>query len=171
MSLEASDVLIAIAEISVALVGFTGIIAAFRQRSISNWPPHVAYRFSFMCWNAFSAMAFSLFPFVLFYETRLAEQTWQISSVLFAISCFLIVWLTYSGAKRLPTISRASLNKGWMMTYQSGSLASGALLIANAVSLLGDSGPAIYLLALGWQLFFAASLFYRLLVTPVETSE
>lgn len=32
----ASDVLLVIAEISVALVGFTGIIAVFRQRGISS---------------------------------------------------------------------------------------------------------------------------------------
>ena len=62
--MQAADVLLVIAEISVALVGFTGIIAVFRQRGISSWQPQTAYRFKFMCWNAFNAMAFALVPFV-----------------------------------------------------------------------------------------------------------
>lgn len=171
MALPASDVLIVIAEISVALVGFSGIIAVFRQRGISSWPSHIAYRFSFMCWNAFSAMAFALFPFIPYYTTRLSEMTWQISSALFAVATACLIWLTYSKAKALPAEHRAQLSSGWMLTYQSGMFLSALILAANALSLLGIAGPAAYLAALGWLLFVAASLFVRLLMGSSVTSD
>ncbi len=112
MALPASDVLIVVAEISVALVGFSGIIAVFRRRGISSWPPHIAYRFSFMCRNVFSAMTFSLLPFVPYYTARFSELTWQISSALFAVSTVGFVWLSYSKAKNLPAASSAQLSSG-----------------------------------------------------------
>jgi len=171
MALPASDVLIVVAEISVALVGFSGIIAVFRQRGISSWPPHIAYRFSFMCWNAFSAMAFALFPFVPYYTARFSETTWQISSALFAVSATCLMWLTYSKAKELPAASRAQLSSGWMLTYQAGLFLIVLILAANALSLLGTAGPAAYLAALGWLLFLAASLFVRLLMGPSGTTD
>ena len=45
------------------------------------------------------------------------------------------------------------------------------LLAANALSLLGTAGPAAYLVALGWLLFLAASLFVRLLMGPSGTTD
>ena len=171
MDLPASDVLIVVAEISVALVGFSGIIAAFRQRGISSWPPHIAYRFSFMCWIAFFTMAFALLPFIPFHTVRFSESTWQISSTLFAFSGFFLVWLTYFRSKKLSNASSAQLSSGWMFTYQSGSVLIALILIANALSLLGAAGPAPYLAALGWQLFLSASLFVRLLMGPGGTPE
>lgn len=171
MALPASDVLIVVAEISVALVGFSGIIAVFRQRGVSSWPPHIAYRFSFMCWNAFSAMAFALLPFVPHYTARFSEFTWQISSTLFAIVAICFMWLTYSKSKKLPAESRAQLSSGWMLTYQSGLALIALILAGNALSLLGTSGPAAYLAALGWQLFLAASLFVRLLLGPGDRTD
>jgi len=44
----AAEILTSIAEVSVALLGFTGIIAAFRQPAVETWPPHIAYRFRFI---------------------------------------------------------------------------------------------------------------------------
>jgi len=119
-----------------------------------------------MCWNAFSAMAFALFPFVPFYTTRFSESTWQISSALFAVSAICLMWLTYSKAKELSAESRAQLSSGWMLIYQSGLFLIVLILAANALSLLGTAGPAAYLAALGWLLFLAASLFVRLLMGP-----
>ena len=170
MVLPASDVLIVVAEISVALVGFSGIIAALRQRSISSWPPHIAYRFSFMCWLAFFVMAFALLPFIPYYTARFSALTWQISSALFAVSTVGFVWLSYSKSKNLPAASSAQLSSGWMLTYQSGMILSALFLAANALSLSGTAGPAAYLAALGWLLFVAASLFVRLLMGPGDTS-
>lgn len=166
MALPASDVLIVVAEISVALVGFSGIIAVFRQRGISSWPPHIAYRFSFMCWNAFSAMAFALLPFLPYHTARLTDLTWEISSALFAVCTVCFVWLTYFRARKLPAESSSQLSRGWMLTYQTGTVLIALTLAANALSLMGTAGPAAYLAALAWQLFISASLFVRLLMGP-----
>ncbi|MFT5501844.1 MAG: hypothetical protein ACI88G_001983 [Woeseiaceae bacterium] len=170
MALPASDVLIVVAEISVALVGFSGIIAVFRQRDISSWPPHIAYRFSFMCGQALFVMAFALLPFIPYYTARFSESTWQISSALFAISTACFMWLTYYKAKKLPVTASAHLSSGWMLTYQSGMFLFILLLAANALSFMGSAGPAAYLATLGWQLFIATSLFFRLLIGPGDTT-
>jgi len=42
------------------------------------------------------------------------------------------------------------------------------LRFANCLSLLVESGPFLYLLALGMQLFIACSLFVGLLITPAQ---
>ena len=171
MALPASDVLIVVAEISVALAGFSGIIAVFRQRGISSWPPHIAYRFMFMCHNAFTAMAFALLPFFLYYTSLFSETTWEISSALFAVTVIFLMWQTYFRAKEMAVASRAQLSSGWMLTYQSGSFLIALILAANALSLLGAAGPAAYLAGLGWLLFLAASLFMRLLIGPSEATD
>jgi hypothetical protein len=167
----AADILTSIAEISVALLGFTGIIAAFRQPAIATWPPHIAYRFRFMCWNAFSSMSFALVPFLIYNSPNASGLTWQIASSAYALVGLLIVWRTAVGAKKLPPESRRKLSAGWMLTYQTGTSAMALLLFTNSFSVFSASGPFLYLLALGMQLFIASSLFVRLLITPTPSTE
>jgi hypothetical protein len=167
----AANILIAIAEISVALLGFTGIIAAFRQPAIATWPPHIAYRFRFMCWNAFSSMSFGLAPFLVYNSPIGSEFTWQIASAVYALVGLFVVWRTAAGARKLPSESRKNLSGGWMLLYQMGTSTMVLLLLANSFSAFFTSGPFLYLSALGIQLFIASSLFVRLLITPTPRTE
>lgn len=162
----AENILIAIAEISVALLGFTGIIAAFRQPAIATWPPLIAYRFRFMCWNAFSSMSFALAPFLVHNSPIGSEFTWQIASAVYALVGLFLVWRTATGARILPSESRKNLSGGWMLMYQLGTSAMVLLLLTNSFSVFFPSGPFLYLFALGMQLFIASSLFVRLLIAP-----
>ena len=69
---------------------------------------------------------------------------------MFGLSSLFLVWLTRSGARKLPRESAAQLSKGWMLTYQTGALIAALLLFADAVAVLSPAGPALYLVGLGW---------------------
>lgn len=116
-------------------------------------------------------MTFALLPFIPYHTSSLSGITWQISSALFALWNLSLVWHVNANVRNLPASASTQLSKGWMVTYQGGSILMAILLLVNALSLTGNPGPALYLTGLGWQLFMAASLFIRLLLAPGTKSQ
>ena len=63
---ENLDVLLSIAEISVAFAGFSGIITAVVGRDGSDWDQGNLSRFRLMIFSSLSAIVASLLPFAFF---------------------------------------------------------------------------------------------------------
>ena len=61
------SLLLGLAEVSVALTGFAGIVVFLGRRASGNWTEADRARFSSMISNGLSALLFSLLPF-LFWE-------------------------------------------------------------------------------------------------------
>ena len=62
--MHAAEVLTVLAEISIALAGFAGIVVALRQRGLHEFEPHELVRFWFMLGVACELLFFALLPFL-----------------------------------------------------------------------------------------------------------
>jgi hypothetical protein len=160
--LQAAEVLTVIAEISIALAGFSGIVVAFRQRGIEAWPEHERVRLRFMLGVACVTLLFSLLPFVPHHLAVQHSVTWVFSSTAFSAGLVGVALVAYFG-------TRAHLNRlsrGWFYTYLIGSVVSALGLLCNGVGVFGPAYPGVYLAGLGWLLFFSTTLFVRLVLSP-----
>ena len=160
--LQAAQVLTVIAEISIALAGFSGIVVAFRQRGIEAWPPHELVRLRFMLGVACVTLLFSLLPFVPHYLGVRASATWVLSSAILSAGLFGFALVSYFATKAyLDRLSRP-----WFFTYIIGTITSALGLLCNGLGVFGAAYPGVYLAGLGWLLFFSTTLFVRLVLAP-----
>ena len=67
--MQGSDVLTVIAEIGVALAGFSGIVVALRQRSAESWSLPEVMRLRFMLYGSTLTFLFALSPFVFHHHS------------------------------------------------------------------------------------------------------
>jgi hypothetical protein len=159
--LQASDVLTVVAEISIALAGFTGIVVAYRQRGVEEFE---LIRQRFMLGVACVTLFFALLPFLPHHLGVAPSGTWLFSSAVMAVGFGLLTLLTYFR-------TRAQLNRlsfVWFWAYVSGSAVFSGIAIVNTAGVLGHASPGLYLAGLGWLLFFSISLFVRLILAPVS---
>jgi hypothetical protein len=86
VQLDYSETLIGIAEIAVALAGFTGVAVAFRSRDHAGWHPGDRLRLNFLLEASLTAVGFALLTLVLLYQfPESISSAWAISSLLWAI--------------------------------------------------------------------------------------
>ena len=165
--MQGSDVLTVIAEIGVALAGFSGVVVALRQRSVESWSAPDVLRLRFMLYASALTVLFALLPFVPHHLGATPALTWSIPSLLLAV----VLGFTVGFGFMRNTPARSGLSPGWFVFYLSGFVITVAVLIANAVGLLGGPGLGLYLVGLAWFLFYSTTLFVRLVLAPFATQE
>ena len=87
--MEGESILQTTAEVSVALAGFTGVVAAFGQRR-GHWTNLDTLRFQMMLTSSLAALVFSLLPLAVHYIGAKPAATWAISSGLLA--SYYLIW-------------------------------------------------------------------------------
>jgi hypothetical protein len=162
------ELLVTIAQLALALAGFTSMVTAFMKRP--GKLTHIeVYRISVLLGGAFSAMFLALVP-LLFVQFGLDGETlWRTSSGVMALS----------GAISLPVMMRASMRirrdapeifNSWVF----GSIVTGhainvVLQVCNATWLDAAVAPGIYAVGLLWYLLHAAVQFSRILfIQPAD---
>lgn len=145
--MSAKDELLTIAEIAVALIGFSGLIFVVRARDVTELETRDLSALAMIVSAGSIALAFALLPLPLSYLGLGEPLFWQISSGLFGttmlagVGIFHVVnrRLAQSGhPERTPRLNRAALVSVFL---------AGALLALSAAGLL-PAGPAIYLFGL-----------------------
>ena len=76
--IENLDVLLSVAEISVAFAGFAGIITAVVGRSEGGWDPGNLTRFRLMISSSLSATVMSLIPYVFLLNSDEIDWNWSV---------------------------------------------------------------------------------------------
>ena len=165
--MSGNDILLTLAQISLGLAGFTGIVVAFRQRGVGSWPEFEQVRFKYMLELAVYSILFELLPFLVFNLGVNERLTWAICSGLLAL------WLIWRVVQtvRIAAPVKIRLNKYWFRVYQWGSGITAVTLCVNMFSALGPPQLGLYLVGLGWMLFYSASLYVRLVLMPISTDE
>jgi heme/copper-type cytochrome/quinol oxidase subunit 4 len=150
------------AEVSVALAGFTGVVAAFGQRR-GQWSAADTLRFRVMLGTSLSALGVSILPFAVHHMGAGPANTWCISSAIVAafIMTMMLVntyWVHQLGAWTDPSFGR------WV-PFVSYSVSTAAVvgLVLNAVGVGFDRSFGPYFLALCVVLLNCALMFIRLL--------
>jgi hypothetical protein len=167
IEMQGSEVLTVSAEIAVALAGFSGIVVALRQRGLEAWPAHEVQRLRNMLELSALSTLFAMLPFLPHYLGASNEQTWSFCS--FALSAGLAALVVFTVRRTSPAV-REKLNRNWFHAYISGTAVVIAVLLVNGIGLTRPPQLGMYLLGLGWTLFFAFSLFIRLVLGGAESS-
>ena len=127
-TMQAESALGIIAEVSVALAGFTGVVAVFGSREQSAWNPVEVMRFRTMLISSLAALLFSIIPICLYHLGISETQVWSTSSTLLAM------FLTINTVRVVRTIhSRDSLDYSDVSPWPTRIM---AIVLTGAVALL-----------------------------------
>ena len=154
---ENLDVLLSIAEISVAFAGFSGIITAVVGRDGSDWDQGNLSRFRLMIFSSLSAIIASLLPFVFLLNSENINWVWCVSLLGVYLLGFTIYWI------RTLILARRNLNN-----YVSSLVSALAILatLIQFIALAGFINPDLGIYFLGvFYLFIQTCIAFIRLVT------
>ena len=89
--MEHGDLLLTLAEVSVAFAGFSGVVAVFGRRDPSSWSFADRYRFLLLVESSLSLLLFCILPFGLSSLHITDESVWR------AMSALVVSYLVLSG--------------------------------------------------------------------------
>jgi len=148
------DLLPALAEIAVALLGFAAIVSVFQARGET-----ADGRFWSMLQFAFATFAFALLPLPLLASGVAQTTSWAVSSAAFAAFVVYVPFLGARSLRRDQAVGRPANLPVFTLIF-GGSVLSLPLLVYNAVE-LRVFWP--YLAALVWFSLATALVFLRVL--------
>ena len=161
------ETLTSVAEFAIALAGFSGIVVGLRANGKHPLTHQDRFGLIHIIVSSLCALLFSLLPFVPHHLGARTSATWELSSLVFSAGLFGVSLVAYFGTKDyLNRLSRA-----WFFTYLTGSIASALGLLCNGLGVFGAAYPGVYLVGLGWLLFFSTTLFVRLVLAPSLSRE
>ena len=160
--MEAQNVFLTIAEVSVAFAGFSGVVGIFGRRSPGKWRSGEILRFWQMIEVSLSALIFSLLPFVFHYIGLSDAATWAACSGLLAVVSS--VQMARAGFR---TVKAAGTDPSIKLGFTIPLLLIGVVIVlfqvGNALGIVFNRELAPYLIGVFWQLSLACVLFWRLL--------
>ena len=157
--MDESDVLLSMAEVAVALLGFAAIVSVFRQRD--TWRPDG--RFWAMVAAGIGTLVFSLLPLPFLFGGIAPASTWQTCDALlglFALGYCVFVTVAF----RRDRATDSSPNVPIFVLLFGGSAFIFPFLLVSAMGYLGDPQFWPYLVGLIWFQVVTAIFFVRLLV-------
>jgi hypothetical protein len=156
------DSLQTIAEISIGLAGFSGLIVALRKNP-GPLTDVQKYRLKILFAMTFGAMFLSLLPDLLMNFQVPYKRIWFASAAaMFGYSLFFVIWII-AGARRVAKVAPEIFD--WVVFW---SLAAGHIVVlllqlAVMTGLIEGRAPGVYNLGLIWYLIHAAHQFVRML--------
>lgn len=167
--MQLPESLYTIAEISIALAGFSGLVVALRK----NRGPLSSvekYRLQILLILALGALFLSFLPELLAGFSVDPALLWPFASTLVAMYSvvFVIWWLIAS--RRIARVAPEIFSRLAFARMVVGHAIVVLLLLAVASTVVRESAGAIYVLAMIWYLVHAAQQFIRMLFV-VQTSD
>jgi hypothetical protein len=143
------DALTPIAEIAIALAGFTSVVAVFRRSEIGSWNPEAKTRIRNLLLLSFTMILCALLPFALSGLSDSPFIVWGMPSLILGTAQLLVVSVAF------VRIRSGTITLMWpLVTWISFPIAFvvGSLLILSAFSILLAPSAAILVLGLLWSL-------------------
>lgn len=162
------DTLQNFAEVGVAVMGFSGIVAAVYSRSEQLWTPRERDHLISLLQTSAMVIAFALIPQVLLPAFGEGRSLWVVANSLYAFVHLMHYLVTARKMKR--AISRGhsyAIRK--RDAYASGIVASALIVAQVGVVFIGnvDQMHFAYLAILLWHTFSAAAMFCALLIRVI----
>ena len=158
--MDYQDLLQTLAEVSVALAGFSGVVSVFGRRHTGDWDPADRLHLSFMLETSLAVLFLSLLPFAFLSVELSPRSTWTIMSGIMA--AYLVA--TFGAAayryRRLSSDQRTGVGPIYGFAMALGDLSVVILQLFNVFSAREFS---FYLIGLIWLLLSCAVSFVRLL--------
>jgi hypothetical protein len=169
--MQGAEFLLTIAEISLAFVGFSAVIVAFRQAGGRTWSQFERLLIRGMIELGFAALFFALVPHILVYLHFPDPWVWGLSSTSFGLFMagynvnYLIRRRRVGGAAESP------VRPVVLYTRMSISFLIAAALILSAFDVLVPRGVGAYALGVTWLLALGAIFFLVTLATAEPPSQ
>jgi hypothetical protein len=160
--MDASDALATIAEIAIAVAGFSGVAAVLGRRSQGEWSPLDVFRLRSLLLSSLSIVIFCFLPIVLSLTVLESSLVWALSSGAWA------TWLAFTFATRSSQIRRITAATGDPIDrrYAIFILSIGLVaLLLHGANLLSFRVAWPYVAAATCLLIASFSYFFRLLRT------
>ncbi len=155
-----------LAEVAIAIAGFSGIVSVFGRRSVGQWSVAERARLTGLLIMSLTALLFCLLPFVLL-SIPVSESTcWRFLSVLLAFFtvAFAVRLIPLANAARRIPRNKRQASFAISVFFIAGDLLATVGLLVNGL-FLGVVWP--YLAALIWGLAKASTAFVRLILLPL----
>ena len=156
------DALQTIAEISIGLAGFSGLIVALRKNP-GPLTDVQKYRLKILFAMTFGALFLSLLPDLLLNFLVPDERIWfDSSAAMFVYSLFFVIWMIV-GARKVAKVAPEIFN--WIVFSSLSGMHIVVLLLLLAVisGFVEARAPGVFILGLTWYLLHAAQQFVRML--------
>jgi hypothetical protein len=160
---EEGETLRTLAEIGIALAGFTGIVAVLGRRARGDWTPLELAQMRLLLEASLGVVFFSLLPVLLQMAVESHQTTWRIANVFLAVFQISIMALFFRRALlvAVPNLPASGRRVAYPL--------AGAGIAVIAAQLLAGIGMVreaslTYLLGLIWFLVIAALTFVYLLL-------
>ena len=142
--MQDTDLLQTIAEIAIALTGFTGVVGFLGNQSRDEWRAVDLLRFKNLINNSIAALLLSFTPILIFKLGASEPTTWRWSSGLIAAYLLISTWLASRSIRHLPEDQRVEIAPPALAAIFLTVSAVVALLTTNAMGIayVGESGPA-----------------------------
>jgi len=151
-----------IAEIGIALAGFSGLVVVLR-RNAGPLNEIEKYRMSVLLATAFGAMFLALLPAALQQLDLADDILWRTSSAFLATFSFAFILGWVLSSRRFFHVAREIFSVPAFSLMAIGHLINVGLQLSVTLGLWGDASPGVYLLGLVWLLAHASQQFVRML--------
>ncbi len=158
--MDYQDLLQTLAEVSVALAGFSGVVSVFGRRRTGEWDPADRLHLSFMLETSLAALFLSILPFALLAAELSPRWTWTVMSGVLAAFLVLVDGAAIYRYRRLSSDQQIGMGRILGTASLLGDLCVIVLQLFNVFSAREFS---LYLIGLIWLLFSCAISFVRLL--------
>lgn len=163
--MEGADFLLTIAEISLAFVGFSAIIAVFRQAGGRTWSEFERLLIRAMIELGFAALFFALVPQILAYLGFPDPWVWGLSSA--SLGFFMLGYHANYLIRRhrVGGAAASPVRPTVLFTRITIGLLIGAVLLLSAFDILVPRGVGVYAVGVTWLLALGAIFFLVTLAT------
>jgi hypothetical protein len=164
---QAQEILGVIAQLALAIIGFSGIVAVLGQRNDGSWTASDLGRMGIMLMAGFRALFAALLPFAFLYFDLSENIVWAASSGIVGVTT--VVILFFLVRQVAPTVVADSHHKPWFQRAAIVlSICSAVINLLNAAGVYFQQTFAPYLLSLLLTLAIACMYFVRLIQTAMS---
>ena len=165
-----TDYLYAIAQVAVALVGFSGVVASLQVRANGSYSSEDAQLLRLLIERGMAALAFALLPALLGLLEISVHALWFSCSTLMA-AYTLVSFLRLLRRRPFGTAAQTPLGRWGFYVATCVALTTAFLLqLLNALAVLPNSGVGWYALGATWFLVAGGMLFVQLVGRHVRAA-
>jgi hypothetical protein len=158
-----ADYLYTVAQIAVALVGFSGIVAAFKERGNSGFAGTEHALLTLLIERGFAALFFAMLPPLLVLLVSPGRAFWAVCSGLLAAYTLTAFVRLIRRRRSMSESARAGSARSFYMNSAVALSAAFGVQLLNAVGIVPNQGVGWYALGATWYLVAGANLFVSLL--------
>ena len=154
--MESQGFLVAIAQIAVALAGFSGLVVATRDAAPAGWSPRDIWSLAWMFGSSIGSLFLALLPNLLFFLRLRTEVVWMLASLLMAAFMvgFALTMALFS--RRLSRLGERPRVRYFSAAATLLFLGCGCLAGLGALGRLGQAAMGVFVLDLIVCLFVSA---------------